>query len=124
MRWTAVLLASLLLTACGSPRKPIMTRDQAEQDRQELDLRVRDVYDAMQLPFPTQSSHLIEVEILAPPDRAGRILTLPYDEWGMGGPPPPAGSRVTTSPRRWVVGDGSSKGRPLRGWNAGEPERR
>ena len=112
------LLPLLALAACGQPREPIVSRAQAEIDRRDLELRVIKPFDAVRLPYPTQSSHLIEVEIIAgPKDLVGRIVTLPYDEWAMGEPPPKAGAVLRTSPRRWVLGDGTSRGKPITGWD-------
>ena len=113
-----LLLTLLALAACGQPREPIVSRAQAELDRRELDLRVVKPFDAMKLPYPTHSSHLIEVEVIGgPSDLVGRIITLPYDEWAMGEPAPTAGDVLRTSPRRWVLGDGTSRGKPFTGWD-------
>jgi hypothetical protein len=112
-----ILMLVLTVVGCGQPRQPIVARDQAEGDRRELELRVIESFDAIRLPYPTASSHLIEVEVLAgPPELLGRVVTFPYDEWAMGGPPPERGEVVRTSPRRWVLGDGSSRGKPFAGW--------
>jgi hypothetical protein len=113
------LLLILTLVGCGQPRQPIVGRDEAESDRREHELRVIKAFDAIRLPYPTASSHLVEVEVLVgPPDRVGRVVTLPYDEWAMGGPPPERGQILRTTPRRWVLGDGSSRGKPFSGWDA------
>lgn len=117
VRAAPALLLVLALAGCGQPRQPIIDRDQAEADRREFSLRVVEPFDTIRLPYPTRSSHLIEVEVLdGPPDLVGRIITLPYDEWAMGEPPPRTGEVLRTTPRRWVAGDGSSRGKPFGGW--------
>lgn len=122
MRRVALVVAIVLLAGCGEPRQPIVARAQAEADQRELELRVVKAFDAMKLPYPTQSSHLIEVEVLAgPEDLVGRVITLPYDEWAMGEPAPKAGDVLRTSPRRWVAGDGTSHGKPFTGWDGTRP---
>ncbi len=120
-RWL-LLLSLLALVACGQPREPIVSRAQAELDRRDFQLRVVEPFDAMRLPYPTHSSHLIEVEIIeGPADLIGRVITLPYDEWAMGEPPPKRGDLLRTSPRRWVLGDGTSRGKPFTGWEGTRP---
>jgi hypothetical protein len=116
MKYAWVFLLIALLAGCGGPRKPVTSRAEALNDQRQLNVRVVKVHDCMLLNFPTESSHLIEVELLDLHEGSGR-LTLPYDEWMVGAPPPKAGSRVTITPSAWMRGDGSSKGKPMHGWD-------
>lgn len=116
-----LLFALLLAASCGGPRQPIVSRDQAMRDQRQLNVRVIQVFDTIRLNFPTESSHLIEVELLDLHEGPSR-LTLPYDEWMMGAPPPKAGVRLTIVPRDWVRGAGASKGKPMHGWSETKPD--
>jgi hypothetical protein len=121
MKYACIFLLAALLAACGGPRKPITSRTEALNDQRQLNVRVVKVYDCMLLNFPTESSHLIEVELVDLHEGDGR-LTLPYDEWMMGAPPPKKGERLTITPSAWLRGDGKSKGKPMHGWKERKPD--
>jgi len=111
------LIAVVLLVGCGEPRYPTMPTEQAQIDDRPMRVSVLRVLDAMHVPRPTQGSHLIEVEVLdGPAQYRGRKLTLPYDEWSVGAPPPDEGSQLSITPAAWVVPAKGSKGKPLKGW--------
>lgn len=117
MRFALLFCLLVVLVACGVPRQPVLTADQAMAESRVLDLRVVKLHDAMTVKGLTQGSHLIEVEIYdGIPEYCGRIITLPYDEWAVGGPPPAVGTRLHIAPRMWLVTASSSRGKPLVGW--------
>jgi hypothetical protein len=115
----------LLLAACGGPRQPVLTADQAMAETRRLDVVVVQVFDAVtEVTGLTQGSHLIEVRVAGgAPEWEGRVITLPYDEWAVGRPPPARGTRLRLAPREWLVTDPASKGRPIDGWNGAENHR-
>ncbi|HYE08032.1 MAG TPA: hypothetical protein VEL07_21115 [Planctomycetota bacterium] len=105
----AMLVLVLLLAACGKARQPIVTVAAAAAERRPMTLHVQEVHDTVRLAMATEAgiSHLIEVAVVdGPDDWRGREVTLPYDEWQVGSPPPKRGANVTTSPARWVRGGG------------------
>lgn len=111
-----------LLAACGQPLKPRIGAEQAMGLHEPWTFRVLTVHDALQVKDPTPgATHLIDVEITAPPELAGRRCALPYDEWAMGAAPPKAGTVHTLAPRAWVAGDPRSRGRPMEGFNGTRP---
>ncbi len=120
--WLACLPVLLALTACGTPRQPIITVTVAAEERRPMTLVIGKVFDTVKVPMSTEPgiSHLIEVVVgEGPPDWSGRRVTLPYDQWQVGSPPPKPGDTVTTSPARWVRGGGpgsrpAPKGEPRR----------
>jgi len=122
MRRFALAAMTLVLTACGGPARPIVARDAAAAERQPMTLHVRGVWDAVDdVGFVTDPgiTHLLEVDVVDGPEGwVGQRLTLPYDEWAVGAPPPKRGETVTVSPARWVRGDGTSHGKSKDQWRA------
>ncbi len=107
--WPACLFALVALTACGTPRQPIVTVAVAAQERRPMTLLIEEVFDTVKVPMSTEPgiSHLIEVAVTdGPSDWIGRRVTLPYDQWQVGASPPQEGETVMTSPARWVRGGG------------------
>ncbi len=105
-----MLVVLLLLAACGTARQPIVAVAAAAAERRPMTLHVQKVHETVRLAMATEAgiSHLIEVSVIdGPDDWRGRLVTLPYDEWQVGSPPPKRGERVTTSPARWVRGGGA-----------------
>lgn len=118
MRCPLLLIMLLLLTACGGPREPIFTAEKAMAERRVFHLRVLAIYDDIEVRGMTQGSHLIEVEVLdGAPEYAGRIITLPYDEWAVGHAPPKPGTTMHISPCAWMTNAPASHGKPLDGWD-------
>lgn len=116
------LLVVLALAACSAPRQPPVPRDVALRDDRELELTVIKPWDALRLKGPSESSHVVEVEVLdGPAELVGKRLTLPYDEWMVGAPPPKAGTVLRTSARAWVARDRGSRGKPFSGWDDERP---
>lgn len=125
MRPGLLFLSLCLLSACGGPREPVLTKDQAMAERRVLDLRVVAIHDAMDVMGPTQGSHLIEVEVLdGAPEYVGKIITLPFDEWAVGRAPPTVGAQLRLAPRTWLVTAADSKGKPIEGWEERPEQRR
>ncbi len=118
----ALALLVLALTACGASRSPTLSYQRASIDDRLLTMRVLKVTNAMDVPEPTSdTSHLIEVEIEAPIERHGERITLPYNEWMVGRQPPRRGEIVMATPKYWIRGDGTSRGKPMHGWNEKRP---
>jgi len=125
MRTGLLCMALLVMAACGGPRQPIFNASQAAAEHRVLEVRIVAVFDAMKIPEFTQCSHLIEVAILSgAPEYDGHIITLPYDEWAVGHPPPKPGTQLSIAPRQWLLSDPASKGRPMQGWSGTEEPRR
>jgi len=125
MRTVLVFMTLMVVAACGGPRQPILNNSQAAAERRVLDLRIVAVFDALNVPAFTQGSHLIEVKVLGgAPEYDGLIITLPYDEWAVGRPPPTPGTQISIAPRQWLITDPGSKGRPLQGWNGSDNHQR
>jgi hypothetical protein len=122
MRRSLALAAVLVLAACNGPARPIIAKEAAAAAREPMTLRVRGVWDAIDdIADVTDPgvTHLLEVDVLDGPEGwSGRRLTLPYDEWAVGEPPPKRGTTVTASPARWVRGDGKSRGKAKDAWRA------
>jgi hypothetical protein len=122
LRCSLLITTLALLCACGGPRAPITSREQALHDQRRLDVRIVHVHDTLSLPYQTETSHLIEVKVLGGADAAqvrdlkGRVITLPYDEWMVGAPPPRNGKRMNIAPADWVRRSTTSHGKPADGW--------
>jgi hypothetical protein len=117
LRLCAFIAIILVLSACGEPRDPILTVDQVKKDRRQCDLRIVQVFDCLKVARPTETSHLIEVDVLdGASDLIGKHITLPYDEWMVGKPPPKVGERMKIAPADWVQKAVDSKGEPMGGW--------
>lgn len=114
-------LAPLLLTSCGGvqTRTQPLTRSQASARTEVLEMKIVEVWDvvadALDHDREPGISHLIEVDVLSG-STAGKQLTLPYDEWNVGKPPPAEGSVVVGAPADWVKRGKDSRGRPFGGW--------
>lgn len=119
-RWITVVLG-LSLAACAAhgPRERPWTRAEALAATAPLELEVLRVWDvvadALRVGREPGTSHIIEVEVHSGV-QAGQRLALPYDEWNVGAPPPPAGTRLVIAPADWVRRAKDSRGRPFTGW--------
>ncbi|MBA3685564.1 MAG: hypothetical protein H0W72_10045 [Planctomycetes bacterium] len=115
------LLGTLMvLTACGDRvGQPMVPVEQARLDHRRIAMRILAVHRAERIAGPSAgASHLIEVECLGGDGRPnGTRLTLPYDDWNVGAPPPEPGTIVTTSPAAWLQRAPASKGVPREGWD-------
>jgi hypothetical protein len=115
-RYPAFLVVCLLVAGCA-PREPIISRDEAMKDRREFEVRILAVHDAMDISRPTETSHLVEVSVIGAAAGTPARLTLPYDEWAVGAPPPKPGAVLRITPAQWVRPSPTSTGRPREGWS-------
>jgi len=115
------LLASILcLVGCGGEaRTKPLNRSQAIAKTEVLEVKVVKVWDvvvdALDHDREPGISHYVEVDVLSG-SSAGKQMTLPYDEWNVGGPPPEAGTTLVMAPADWVKRSKDSRGRPIGGW--------
>ena len=115
MRTLSLLMAVLLLAACGGARVPPTARSQAMLDREPREVKVVKVWDQISDRLEESAdphiSHFIEVDVVSGPG-AGKPMTLPYDQWNTGRVPPSAGDRLMMAPSDWVARDPRTPGRP------------
>ena len=108
----------LALAGCGGPVEIRVPAEQALTLTTPWTFRVTGIHDALKVREPTPgATHLIDITITGPPELAGKVLALPYDEWAMGAPPPRVGSVHTLAPRTWIAGNPKSRGRPMKGFD-------
>jgi hypothetical protein len=117
-----VTLAILVLVSgCGGgeARSRPLNRGQAAARTEVMELKVVKVWDvvsdALNHDREPGISHYIEVDVLSG-SAAGTPLTLPFDEWNVGGRPPAEGTTVVVAPADWVRRAKDSRGRPFGGW--------
>lgn len=116
----AAFLLLLALAGCGNQsRTPPLTRAQAAARTEVLEMKIVKVWDvvsdALDHDREPGISHCVEVDVISG-SSAGKQLTLPYDEWNVGKPPPAVDSTVVAAPADWVRRGKDSRGRPFGGW--------
>ena len=102
VQYTAALV---FLVACGGPRSPQITRDQALDWNAPMEVRVVRHWDALRHSRDPHLSHLVEVEYMsgqAENVELGQRFVLPYDRWAMGEEPPQRGETLLMTPSLWV----------------------
>jgi hypothetical protein len=101
----------LALTACGGgPREKVMPSDKAQQDRRAMRVKVIAAYqnDHMDYTNEPRVGWVVDVDVLAGPEYLiGESLTLPYDDFALGKPPPADGTELTITPADWMNPPGS-----------------
>lgn len=109
MRTNHFLLVAIILTclsACsGGPRQDPTPSADAIHDIRVLRVAVVKVFDNRTRDYTSDFhiSHVVDVDVLdGPGDVSGQHLTLPYDEFNVGQPPPHAGDVVTMTPADWL----------------------
>lgn len=110
-----LLVLTLCLAACGGEtRTKPLTRGQAVAKTEVLEVKVIKVYDvvldALNHDREPGISHYVEIEVLSGTS-AGKTLTLPYDEWNVGSPPPAEDSTQVMAPADWVRRPKDGRGR-------------
>ena len=116
----ALLAALVLLTACNNPRVPPIPRSEALRDTTVRQVRVVKVWDQvsdrMEADGDPHISHYIEVDVVGGQDD-GKKLTLPFDAWNAGTPPPAVGTVITMAAADWVRPNAKGKtGRQFGSW--------
>ncbi len=114
VRVLAFLALSLCLAGCGNQaRTPPLTQAQALSRTEVLQMKIVKVWnvvtDALDHDRDPSIRYLIEVDVLSG-STAGQQLTLPYDDWNVGAPPPAEGSTVVAAPADWVKRSKNSRG--------------
>lgn len=123
MRRSLLVLAAILavaLVGCGQEfRTPALNRQQALSQTEVLEMKVVKVWnvvtDALDHDREPGIGYYVEVDVLSG-SNAGAKLTLPYDDWNVGKPPPAVGTRVIAAPADWVKRGRHSKGAAFGGW--------
>ena len=113
-RILVALAAVLLLAGCSRQfRSPAYSKQQALAQTEVLEMRVVKVWnvvvDALDHDREPGIAFYVEVDVTSG-SLAGKQLTLPYDDWNVGKPPPPEGTIVTLAPADWVKRGRHSKG--------------
>ena len=120
MRLLLPLLGLLVLfSGCSTSRDfrvPAYNRDQALVHTEPMELKIVKVWsvtgDALDHDRELGIDYYIEVDVVSGP-QAGTKLSLPYDQWNVGKPPPTEGSIVVVAPSDWVKRAKDTKGRPF-----------
>jgi hypothetical protein len=118
MRAAALLLSAAALAflgACTDTRVPPTARAVALSDNGVREVKIVKLWNQSGDRIGENDphiSHYIEVDVLSG-EGAGKPLTLPYDTWNVGKPPPAVGTVVVMAPADWVRRDPVSQGRPF-----------
>ena len=105
MKYLLIVAAALLVVACGGPREDVVPRETALRWHDPMEVRILHIHDGLHHSRDPQVSHIIDVEVLESSENRsliGRRLSLPYDQWMAGGPPPKRGSVIVMRPAQWV----------------------
>lgn len=96
----------LALAACGDgPRQSVLDPAFAKRDKRALRIKVVKIYDNFSKDYcdSPRISQVVDVDVLeGPPELLGKSLSLPYDDFALGAPPPKEDEEVVMSPADWI----------------------
>ena len=107
----------IALTGCGGgPRQDPVAYEHARQMRDPMTVEIVKSWDLIRWGTRVDNpsiTHLVELKVIMGPSQfEGETITLPYDDFATGKPPPGPGTEMVMMPAMWVTGRGNAMGRP------------